>query len=39
LIYHVEQLIRLTGYSINGTLEIVNEEQWTKRTTIDSCTF
>jgi hypothetical protein len=27
LIYHVEQLIRLTGYSINGTLEIVNEEQ------------
>jgi hypothetical protein len=27
LIYHIEQLIRLTGYSINGTLEIVNEEQ------------
>jgi len=28
LIYHIEQLIRLTGYSINGTLQIVNEEQW-----------
>jgi transcriptional antiterminator len=27
LIYHVEQLIRLTGYSINGRLEIVNDEQ------------
>jgi hypothetical protein len=27
LIEHIEQLIRLTGYSINGTLEIVNEEQ------------
>ena len=27
LLYHVEQLIRLTGYSINGRLEIVNEEQ------------
>ena len=27
LIYHIEQLIRLTGYSINGTLEIVKEEQ------------
>jgi hypothetical protein len=27
LIYHIEKLIRLTGYSINGTLEIVNEEQ------------
>ncbi len=26
LLYHIEQLIRLTGYSINGTLEI-NEEQ------------
>lgn len=25
LLYHIEQLIRLTGYSINGTLEI-NEE-------------
>ena len=27
LIYHIEQLIRLTGYSINGTSQIVNEEQ------------
>ena len=27
LIYHIEQLIRLTGYSINGTLEIVKDEQ------------
>jgi transcriptional antiterminator len=27
LIYHVEQLIRLTGYSINGKLEIVNEDE------------
>ena len=27
LLHHIEQLIRLTGYSINGTLEIVNEEQ------------
>jgi transcriptional antiterminator len=27
LIYHIEQLIRLTGYSINGTLEIVNEKE------------
>jgi hypothetical protein len=27
LLYHLEQLIRLTGYSINGRLEIVNDEQ------------
>jgi hypothetical protein len=27
LLDHIEHLIRLTGYSINGTLEIVNEEQ------------
>jgi hypothetical protein len=27
LVYHLEKLIWLTGYSINGTLEIVNEEQ------------
>jgi transcriptional antiterminator len=27
LIYHIEQLIRLTGYSINGTFEIVNEKE------------
>ena len=25
--YHIEQLIRLTGYSINGKLEIVNEDE------------
>jgi len=25
----------LTGYSINGTLEIVNEEQWITKTTTD----
>jgi hypothetical protein len=27
LLYHIEHLIRLTGYAINGKLEIVNEEQ------------
>ena len=27
MLYHIEQLIRLTGYSINGTLEIVKDEQ------------
>jgi len=27
LLYHIEQLIRLTGYSINGRLEIVKDEQ------------
>ena len=27
LIYHIEHLIRLTGYNFNGTLEIVNDEQ------------
>jgi len=27
LIYHLEKLIRLTGYHFDGTLEIVNEEQ------------
>ena len=27
LLYHLEQLIRLTGYSIKGTLEIVNEDE------------
>jgi hypothetical protein len=27
LVYHLEKLIWLTGYSINGRLEIVNEEQ------------
>jgi hypothetical protein len=27
LIYHLEQLIRLTGYAINGRLEIVNEDE------------
>jgi hypothetical protein len=27
LLYHLEQLIRLTGYSINGRLEIVNEDE------------
>jgi hypothetical protein len=26
LIYHIEQLIRLTGYSINGRLEINEDE-------------
>jgi hypothetical protein len=27
LIYHIEKLIRLTGYEFNGRLEIVNEEE------------
>lgn len=27
LIYHLEKLIRLTGYHFDGTLQIVNEEQ------------
>ena len=27
LVYYLEKLIWLTGYSINGRLEIVNEEQ------------
>jgi hypothetical protein len=27
LIEHIEKLIRLTGYLINGTLQIVNDEQ------------
>jgi hypothetical protein len=27
LLYHLEKLIRLTGYSINGTLQIVNEDE------------
>jgi hypothetical protein len=27
LVYHLEKLIWLTGYPINGRLEIVNEEQ------------
>ncbi len=27
LLYHLERLIRLTGYSFDGTLEIVNDEQ------------
>jgi hypothetical protein len=27
LLYHLEQLIRLTGYSINGRLEIVKDEE------------
>jgi hypothetical protein len=27
LLYQIEHLIRLTGYSINGTLEIVKDEQ------------
>ncbi len=27
LIYHVEKLIKLTGYDFNGTLEIVKDEQ------------
>jgi hypothetical protein len=27
LLYHLEQLIRLTGYSINGKLEIINEDE------------
>jgi hypothetical protein len=27
LLYHLEQLIRLTGYSINGRLEIIKDEQ------------
>lgn len=27
LIYHIEKLIRLTGYEFNGTLEIVKEEE------------
>jgi hypothetical protein len=27
LLYYIEQLIRLTGYSINGTLEIVKDEE------------
>jgi hypothetical protein len=27
LLYHMEQLIRLTGYSINGRLEIVKDEE------------
>ena len=27
LVYHLERLIRLTGYNFNGTLEIVNDEQ------------
>jgi hypothetical protein len=26
LLYHLENLIRLTGYSINGTLEILNNK-------------
>ncbi len=38
LVYHLEKLIWLTGYSINGRLEIVNEEEWTKKTTTDSYT-
>ncbi len=32
LLYHIEQLIRLTGYSINGRLEIVNEDEWNLNT-------
>jgi len=27
LIYHIEKLIRLTGYEFNGRLEIVKEEE------------
>jgi transcriptional antiterminator len=27
LIYHVEKLIKLTGYDFNGTLQIVKDEQ------------
>jgi hypothetical protein len=27
LLYHIEHLIRLTGYNFNGTLEIVNEDE------------
>jgi len=27
LIYHLEKLIRLTGYHFDGTLEIVKDEQ------------
>jgi len=27
LIYHIEQLIRLTGYHFDGTLEIIKDEQ------------
>ena len=27
LVYHLERLIRLTGYHFDGTLEIVNEDE------------
>ena len=27
LLYHIEHLIKLTGYAFEGKLEIVNEEQ------------
>jgi hypothetical protein len=27
LLYHIEKLIRLTGYNFEGRLEIVNQEQ------------
>jgi len=27
LVYHLEKLIRLTGYHFDGSLEIVNDEQ------------
>jgi hypothetical protein len=33
LLYHLENLIRLTGYSINGTLEILNNKNNERRKT------
>jgi hypothetical protein len=27
LLFHLDKLLKLTGYNFNGTLEIVNEEQ------------